>query len=972
MFNEEDEENDDVPYGLRVGNGKNVGSDDDDDDDNDDDDSGKVGKGTMSSPPPPLEMEETQQQQMMMEQEKLKGATSSLSSTANINNSSSSSTVEGTTTKKVVMKGGQFQQPSLTTTPTPATFKKGMMEGTMGKKGVFPTTTKISIPIQKMSPLVNKTPLLQPPSPLSSRLSNEIIINTAQSQSPPPPPPPPSSPSVLKSIDKNKEEIAQTKSWIKNEKRLDDVRKKVVEIQGGTIPTSRVGGGGGDRTLPFQFQFVAKAKVTTNEGDSMKKSIWSLLPKQSNNTAETTDAVEEATIFEEVSAGKKAEEGEATVAVAASAAVNAVAKKVGEEPIVAEVDAAINESTEDWIQEQNQIAQQRTAARMARQKRAKQKEAVEAAAAMSEEEEEAGLEEMVAKSIETSFERLTAEEADLIRQARLDEPNPKGQTLLGKTSEALLEAMTTEEAKMARNDWINNPTEQLDSPHVEAEAKVVDARLDEATKQSNVDNTKMAMEMEKPRSEQIPSGEYWLAEQNRGAEERQKVRLAKDAASNQLKGSDRAIGWEQPDVPSKKMPTPKKVEVANGSTGKRMKGESLKGNKPPFPTQPFMKQKTLNIERPKVVPAVSSLPLTKGPKSSTTMRGSSNEKRMIEKGFVPFQGTTTQDGVNEPLKAPLNVPKVITPMIPINKIEPSVASQMIAPTMPSKENESRSLDLAGAEDYFGSLGDIDVSSLPVLRVGNRIRSSVHGTTHQVLLILPKEDGEYELLPSLAKRPWTMAELSTNVPSKVLAFEEQQSESAFDELIPPEPWEVDYNAKSVRRYWEVEIHCNKKFQQKKELYKRLQIQALHDRKQKEEDGRSGGDGADVGVSFAIRVADVAVSKFYEVYPDDGSGGTNEDDIIPEYGLFGQDVWNTTIELGHDWLVYESKLGANELTLLDAMMVSNCNWALVISSLCTYLTVFLLHRHFSHRCSTRLMSNSSKMATRFIISIVSSRL
>ena len=98
-----------------------------------------------------------------------------------------------------------------------------------------------------------------------------------------------------------------------------------------------------------------------------------------------------------------------------------------------------------------------------------------------------------------------------------------------------------------------------------------------------------------------------------------------------------------------------------------------------------------------------------------------------------------------------------------------------------------------------------------------------------------------------------------------------------------------------------------------------MQALNDKKQKEENGEDGE--SDDGVAFAIRVAEVAIPKFYDVYPDDGSGGTNEDDVIPEYGLFGQDVWNKTIEFGHDWLVYESKLEVNELTLLDAMMMQH---------------------------------------------------
>jgi hypothetical protein len=236
--------------------------------------------------------------------------------------------------------------------------------------------------------------------------------------------------------------------------------------------------------------------------------------------------------------------------------------------------------------------------------------------------------------------------------------------------------------------------------------------------------------------------------------------------------------------------------------------------------------------------------------------------------------------------------------------------------MQSIENQRASLNLTEVDALLGCLGDIDVSSLPILRVGSRIRSSAYGTTHQALLICPVDDGEYEILPCVAKRPWTLPELYANVPSKVLTFEDPQSESSFEESTQPDSWEVDYKAKSIRRYWEVEIHCNKKFQQKKDHYK--QLEEVKDYKRKEEGGGDS-DGLDDGVSFAIHVADVTIPRFYSVYRDDGSGGTNEDDMIPEYGLFGEDVWGKTIELGHDWLVYEGKLGANELTLLDAMMV-----------------------------------------------------
>lgn len=930
-----DEEEDDIPYGLRVGKNVNYkGGSSSDVVDNDGsggdvvigssngDDNAPVGKGS-------------QQMTKTKQQETLKGAgiSSSFGSTASINGSSG--TIGGTT-KYVAMKGGQFQPSSTTkksivnTTPTQATFKKGMVESKMRKGVLLPANTKkASIPIKTMPTLVTKTPLQAPPSPPPSISKENIAVQSQLSSS-----------SVLKSIDRNKEEIARTKSWIENEKRLDDVRKKVAEIQGIT-PTARSARGDGP------FQVVANVKeeeeeMTTTEGPSMEKdmgeSIFHSFPTNSNtpvtDVAEGNKSVKEfqdEPIFIEANVNVKQEDGatnessEDWIQEQNRIAQQRTAARLAKEAAMSEGDEssdvisndkqeedATNESSDDWTQEQNRIAQQRTAARLTREKEAIQKEAAAAAAAIVEEEMRG---------------RLDDPKEELDRIDEVTSQRGAGSGVAFEEEDRDVQSLASIEEERVR---------------MEAEAKAQNARLNEAMKQPNFYNErKVMMETEKPRSEQIPSGGYWLAEQNRVAEERQKARLAKEATGNPLKGSDSAFGLEQPAVLPKKTATTKKFEFANTEKVMPMTGDPLQGNKVPFSTQPFMKQKMSKMERPNVEPAVSSMPLKKGPSISTALRGSSNEMRMIEKGFVPFKGTVTQE---KNVQQNLQQAATPMPMIPIIKIDPTVATQMIAPTMTGKENKSRSLDLAEAEAWGVSLDDIDFSSLPVLRVGSRIRSSFYGTAHQVLLILPKGDGGFEILPCVAKRPWTITELYANVPSKVSAFEEQQSASAFDDLIPPEPWEVDYKAKSVRRYWEVEIHCNKKFQQKKELYKRLQMQTLNDKKQKDEDGGSSvSDGADDSVSFAIRVADVAVPIFYDVYPDDGSGGTNEDDIIPEYGSFGQDVWNKTIEFGHDWLVYESKLGDNELTLLDAMLVRNCNWALN-SRLFAHLLTFLWRRRF----------------------------
>ena len=90
-------------------------------------------------------------------------------------------------------------------------------------------------------------------------------------------------------------------------------------------------------------------------------------------------------------------------------------------------------SAENWLQEQNLIAQQRNAARLVRERRARQKESIMAAAAKAE--EEARLEELLAKASETSFEGFTADEAEIIRKVRLNEPKAKPRPDVLKVSE---------------------------------------------------------------------------------------------------------------------------------------------------------------------------------------------------------------------------------------------------------------------------------------------------------------------------------------------------------------------------------------------------------------------------------------------------------------------------------------------------------------------------------------------------------
>jgi hypothetical protein len=234
-------------------------------------------------------------------------------------------------------------------------------------------------------------------------------------------------------------------------------------------------------------------------------------------------------------------------------------------------------------------------------------------------------------------------------------------------------------------------------------------------------------------------------------------------------------------------------------------------------------------------------------------------------------------------------------------------------------------------------------TFPLLHIGNRIQSSAYGTTHECFLFQSIEDGggdnnrdnvakiyddgnvRFRITSCIAKRPWSMPELNATVPSKVLAFERQQryyDETEDDvQQSTPEPWELDDKAVKIRRYYEVEIHIFQKFERKREFLseQRRRIRQQEEAERERGSAKSRGDTSIGGVE-----ADnlIAVPKFLRVYPDDGSGGPNSDDAIPEYGATGADVWGKTLSgLGgsHEWLVYEGRF-ESVVTLLDAMEVS----------------------------------------------------
>eukprot|EP00804_Cyclotella_cryptica_P029524 CCRYP_011307-RA/>CCRYP_011307-RA protein AED:0.07 eAED:0.07 QI:87/0.5/0.66/1/0.5/0.33/3/952/2100 len=190
-------------------------------------------------------------------------------------------------------------------------------------------------------------------------------------------------------------------------------------------------------------------------------------------------------------------------------------------------------------------------------------------------------------------------------------------------------------------------------------------------------------------------------------------------------------------------------------------------------------------------------------------------------------------------------------------------------------------DDADPNDFTVLLRNIDATSLPLLRVGARVHSSVFGATHQGYLVIAKDnDGAgYNILPCTAKRPWTMGELKSNVVAEVA--------TGIERLEPLEDWEVQMNAGTVRNYFEVEYHCYQKFNQMKELRILRRRQAEADRANNS-DAQTENDAA----PGSIDVLDMAVPKFLGIYQDDGND-VNEGD---------QDVWGKPLDGSYEWMVY----------------------------------------------------------------------
>jgi len=240
----------------------------------------------------------------------------------------------------------------------------------------------------------------------------------------------------------------------------------------------------------------------------------------------------------------------------------------------------------------------------------------------------------------------------------------------------------------------------------------------------------------------------------------------------------------------------------------------------------------------------------------------------------------------------IDQPTATTPQaVPVNQAAPP----------PHIELESNEVLLTDSE-YAWLLEE--PTYFPFLHVGRRIRSSKYGTTHEGLLVLSKEgNGYYRATPCIAKRPWSIKELSAMVPTKVQSLEEGRQYDEEDTK-PPESYELDALSATLRQYYEVETSLSQKFNKKRTLQQKIRQQKLQDEKQ------NGGLVSDEDNDAAM------VQMLIRIYPDDGSGGPNDDDVLPEYGITGLDIWGKQLGDGsHEWLVFEGNVDT-DITLQDA--------------------------------------------------------
>lgn len=219
------------------------------------------------------------------------------------------------------------------------------------------------------------------------------------------------------------------------------------------------------------------------------------------------------------------------------------------------------------------------------------------------------------------------------------------------------------------------------------------------------------------------------------------------------------------------------------------------------------------------------------------------------------------------------------------------------------------------------------TDFPALLIGKRIGSGSYGTVHEGFLIQPKvfegkeiifnngydydvvngNDGvEYNAMPCIAKRPWSLPELENSVPSKIFDGENEnvaiapKTGTVSDEGRKNPNWKE--RASRCMHYWNVESHC---FQKLKDCH--------------EKDENLNGIGKN------------AIPRYYGVFSDVGSGPYSgmESIIVNGYGMTANDKNGDSEKQCHRWMVFEKVGGMSlngaesdtALSLLDAMEVSS---------------------------------------------------
>ncbi|KAL7469534.1 hypothetical protein ACHAXS_009786 [Conticribra weissflogii] len=215
------------------------------------------------------------------------------------------------------------------------------------------------------------------------------------------------------------------------------------------------------------------------------------------------------------------------------------------------------------------------------------------------------------------------------------------------------------------------------------------------------------------------------------------------------------------------------------------------------------------------------------------------------------------------------------------------------------------------------------TDFPALLIGKRIGSGSYGTVHEGFLIQSKafkgneivvnngssnfvvcgKDGtEFNAIPCIAKRPWSLPELENGVPSKIFDCENENVDIAQRTGIVPDEGSKIPNwkqrASRCLHYWNVERHCFQKLKDYQEKHDSI-----------DRNGKN------------------AIPNYYGVFSDDGSGSNlgMESNVVNGYGMKAIDENDDSEKKGHQWLVFEKVGGAPlngaesdvALSLLDAM-------------------------------------------------------